>query len=234
VTNALLVILGAAIAFSGTIVRGLAGDELKGRLHRHTRYHVETAIASLPAEIEARRAAELRAELAEMISMPLTAAQWARRLRRSTTLIQATIASLPAEMQAKRAVELHAQLAEILSNPLKTRRWARDLRRTAAPFYHEPESPKPPVNLTPPPAQNHIKPRYALDTRLMALASLAAVLGRMLTYGTGGSAVGTIVAALIAPSAAAFVTVPGVHHTRRVAAVIVLSFLVAAVRHAVS
>jgi hypothetical protein len=74
-------------AFAGAllvaILRSLAADEVRGRIQRRVRQSVEHTIASLSAELQIEWADEWRAELASVISMPLTSAQYARRLRQT-------------------------------------------------------------------------------------------------------------------------------------------------------
>jgi hypothetical protein len=65
------------------IVRAFAVDEVRGRVQRHIKATVEATIASLPQELQEEWADEWRAELAAVISMPLTAARYARGLRRA-------------------------------------------------------------------------------------------------------------------------------------------------------
>jgi len=79
--SALLAILSVGGAIALLVVRSLAVDEIKGRLQRRITASVEATIDALPEELQAEWADEWRAELATVISMPLTATQFARGVR---------------------------------------------------------------------------------------------------------------------------------------------------------
>jgi len=82
-----MTVLLAIVTFVGVlavaVARALAVDEIKGRVQAAARSSVERTISALPAELQAEWADEWRAELAAVITMPLSAAQYARGLRRS-------------------------------------------------------------------------------------------------------------------------------------------------------
>lgn len=71
-----------------------------------------------------------------------------------------------------------------------------------------------------------------LDARVLALASLAAVLGSIVGHAFGGDLVATLVCAAVTPWITTFLTHPGPHRVRRVAAVLAFSALVASCRRA--
>jgi hypothetical protein len=75
--------------------------------------------------------------------------------------------------------------------------------------------------------------RGGFDVRVLALASLAAVLGWTVGHAFGGGLVATVVCASVMPWITAFLTHPGPHRVRRVAAVLVFSGLVAMCRKGV-
>ncbi len=93
--SVLLVILGFVGALVVLVVRSLAVDEIKGRVQRRISASVEATIASLPDELQSEWAEEWRAELAAVTAMPLSAAQFARGLRRSARELVAEPALAP-------------------------------------------------------------------------------------------------------------------------------------------
>lgn len=88
-----LTIAGVALALIVGLVRALALDEIRGRMQRRAEASVEATIASLPPHLQEEWGPELRAELAAMRSMPLTAISFASGLRQ--TIGQLEEASLP-------------------------------------------------------------------------------------------------------------------------------------------
>jgi len=82
---------------------------------------------------------------------------------------------------------------------------------------------------TPPAA---IKP--GLDARMLALASLASVLGGVVASAFGGGPLATLICAAISPWITAFLVHPGPHRVRRVTAVLLFALLVSGCRKAVA
>jgi DNA-binding CsgD family transcriptional regulator len=74
-----LLVLGILVA----IARAFAVDEARGYLQNRVRANVEATIASLPPELQEEWGDEWRAEIAAVISMPLTAIRFARGLRKT-------------------------------------------------------------------------------------------------------------------------------------------------------
>ena len=81
--SVLMIIVAGVVTMSLAILRRLAIDELSGRLEKRISKHLETTIASMTPDLQAEWAEEWRAELAGVLSMPLTAVRCARGLRRS-------------------------------------------------------------------------------------------------------------------------------------------------------
>lgn len=79
--SALVVIVGVMVAALVVIGRALLVDETRGRIRRHATASVEATIASLPRELQDVWGEEWRADLQEVLSMPLTALLYARNLR---------------------------------------------------------------------------------------------------------------------------------------------------------
>jgi hypothetical protein len=79
----LLTVLAFVGAIALVVARGLAVDEIKGRIQRRITTHLDATIAALPDELQAEWAEEWRADLAMNISMPVAAAQFVRGVRRS-------------------------------------------------------------------------------------------------------------------------------------------------------
>ena len=92
---------------------------------------------------------------------------------------------------------------------------------------------KPPVRSRPAARATTASP-HGLDTRVLALASLASVLGLIVGRAFGNGFVAPIVCAAILPWITAFLTHPGPHRVRRVAAVLLFASLVAACRRALA
>jgi hypothetical protein len=83
----LLTILGIGGGLLLMILRALAVDQVRGQVQRRLTAKLEAIIASLPDELQAEWADEWRAELAAVISMPLTAARMVRGLRHSASAL---------------------------------------------------------------------------------------------------------------------------------------------------
>lgn len=77
----LLLIVGAAVGGAVVIARALLVDETRGRLRRRVTASVEATIESLPPDVRDEWAEEWRADLEEVLAMPLTALAFARNLR---------------------------------------------------------------------------------------------------------------------------------------------------------
>lgn len=82
--SVLLIILTFVGAVAALLTRALAIDEVKGRIQRRITAHLDATIAGLPDELQAEWAEEWRADLAMVITMPLTATQFVRDVRRIT------------------------------------------------------------------------------------------------------------------------------------------------------
>lgn len=98
--NIVLVIVGLVAVFALTILKALAVDEVRGRIQRHTSASLEATIVSLPPELAAEWADEWRAELAAVISMPVTAARLARGLRHSASQLIGELPFAPVDALA--------------------------------------------------------------------------------------------------------------------------------------
>jgi hypothetical protein len=81
--NILLIVVGTLVALVAIIARTLAVDEVRGYIQRRITASVNAIIASLPPDLQQEWADEWRAELEDVISTPVTAALFARGLRRS-------------------------------------------------------------------------------------------------------------------------------------------------------
>lgn len=81
--NILVVVVGTLVALVAIIARTLAVDEVRGYIRRRITASVDATIASLPPDLQKEWADEWRAELEDVISTPVTAALFARGLRRS-------------------------------------------------------------------------------------------------------------------------------------------------------
>ena len=80
-STALLIVVGVLASVAVLVARALAVDEVKGRLQRRIRARLEATIVQLPDALQAEWAEEWRAELAAIITMPLSAAQFVRGIR---------------------------------------------------------------------------------------------------------------------------------------------------------
>jgi hypothetical protein len=76
-------LVASLIALFVAVAKGILGKEIQGRIERRILRSVAATIASLPEALQAEYAEEWRAELAASMAMPLTAAAFARGLRRS-------------------------------------------------------------------------------------------------------------------------------------------------------
>jgi hypothetical protein len=94
--SALFVILSFIGLIAVLVARALAVDEIKGRIRLRTEASLEATITALPDQLQAEYAEEWRAELAVVITMPLTAAQFARGVRASARQLVADPALAPA------------------------------------------------------------------------------------------------------------------------------------------
>ncbi len=83
--SVVLVILVFAAGLSLAVLRGIAADEVRGRIERRITASVEATIASLPPELQDEWADEWRGEIAAAMSMPITATLLARGLRHSAS-----------------------------------------------------------------------------------------------------------------------------------------------------
>jgi hypothetical protein len=108
--STLLVVLSFVGALLVMILKALAVDQVRGQVQRRIRASVEAAIDSLPPELQVEWADEWRAELEAVITLPLTAARFARGLHQSAiqlvgepTLVPASTAAKPS--QPSRALE---------------------------------------------------------------------------------------------------------------------------------
>ena len=88
----LLVVLGFIAALGLGVLRALVIDQVRGQIQRRIIASVESTIASLPAELQAEWGDEWRAELAAAMSMPFTAARYARGLHHSATRLRTPLA----------------------------------------------------------------------------------------------------------------------------------------------
>ena len=122
-----LVVLGLLVA----IARAFAVDEARGYVQNRVRADVEATIASLPPELREEWGEEWRAELAAVISMPLTAIHFARGLRQAAARLSHEAA--PAQSQR---VPFEHVLQSLFGRYLQSLRTARDANvalRVAAP-----------------------------------------------------------------------------------------------------
>lgn len=109
------------------LVRSLAVDEVRGRVRRRTERDLESTIEALPGHLRAEWATEWRAELASVISMPLTAWRFVRGVRRSATDL---LAEEPAaSVDLRRAMTL--RVAQSLARTFAALRPARRLAFSA-------------------------------------------------------------------------------------------------------
>jgi hypothetical protein len=88
----LLVILGLPAALAILVFKALAVDQVRGQIERRIRASVDATIASLPSGLAAEWEEEWRADLAETISMPVTAARYAWGLRQSARQLRSDAA----------------------------------------------------------------------------------------------------------------------------------------------
>jgi hypothetical protein len=95
-----LVVIGVPLTLFVALLRGVAVDEARGRVERRITESVESKIAALPPQLQDEWADEWRAELAAVISMPITAAQFARGLEDSIGDLLADAAFAPTTTRA--------------------------------------------------------------------------------------------------------------------------------------
>jgi hypothetical protein len=79
----LLLILGLPATLGVLVLKALAVDQVKGQIQRRITAILDATIASLTPELAAEWGDEWRAELAAVISMPITAARYAWGVRRT-------------------------------------------------------------------------------------------------------------------------------------------------------
>lgn len=100
--SVLLIIVAGVVTMSLAILRRLAVDEVSGRFEKRISKHLEATIASMTPELQGEWAEEWRAELAGVLSMPLTAVRCARGLRRSAReLMGVPVLSIRAGLQQR-------------------------------------------------------------------------------------------------------------------------------------
>lgn len=74
---------GLLLGLVGVVAKGLATDEVRGRVQRHARNIVEEALAAMPAEIAETWGDDMKSELESQISMPLSALRFAYGVRKT-------------------------------------------------------------------------------------------------------------------------------------------------------
>jgi len=104
--NFVLAIVGVVLALVLGLARALALDEIRARIQRRAEASVEVSIASLSPSLQEEWGAELRAELASMSSMPLTASAFARGLRRTVGQLEEAALPAPASSGVAKAGKL--------------------------------------------------------------------------------------------------------------------------------
>ena len=87
-------------------------------------------------------------------------------------------------------------------------------------------------SLRPPAPAAGVKP--GLDPRVLGMASIASVMGGVVASSFGGGPMATMVCAAISPWVTAFLTYPGPHRVRRIAAVALFALLVSNCRKAMA
>lgn len=128
-------VLGGAFI---VIARALLVDEASGRIRRRVKESVEATIVSLPRELQEEWAEEWRADLDELLSMPLTALIYVRNLRAAARELVGewepvpapTDASAPFAGRARRLLHGRAQRAS--GQP-----WANRLARVPMMIWRE-------------------------------------------------------------------------------------------------
>lgn len=129
-------------AIVGSIVvalgRALLIDETKGRVQRRAQRRLERAIRELPPDLQAAWSVTWREQFAAIVTMPLTAAQYVRAIRRlprsldeAELAVERAIASLPAEQREEWADEWRAELAALAADPTRAGQFATGLQRSA-------------------------------------------------------------------------------------------------------
>lgn len=93
-----------SLAFVGGIavmvLKALAVGEAKGRIERCITRHLDATIAALPDDTRVEWAEEWRADLASIITMPLTATQFVREVRRSVAQLTREPLAEPPDVSA--------------------------------------------------------------------------------------------------------------------------------------
>jgi hypothetical protein len=119
---------GVLLAILLLLARALVVDEVRGRMRRRIVHHLEVTIASLSKELRDGWAEEWRADLAEVIDMPLEAMKFVRNVRQSAhQLADEPCAALngPALHDVgDRAATVAALCDRIAADNLPVRRWA--------------------------------------------------------------------------------------------------------------
>jgi len=92
----LLAVVGLVSGLALMVAKSLAIDQVRGQIQRRITADVEATIAGLPEELQEEWAEEWRTELAAIVSMPITAARFARGLHRSAQQLVADPALAPA------------------------------------------------------------------------------------------------------------------------------------------
>jgi len=124
----LIAAAGILLAILLLLARALLVDEVRGRIRRRIAHHLEVTIASLSKELQDRWAEEWRADLAEVIQMPLEALKFARNVRRSAHQLAgepgATLDGSTLPDVGDCATTVAALCEVIATDDLPVRRWA--------------------------------------------------------------------------------------------------------------
>ncbi len=126
--TALIFLAGGLLTILLLVARALFVDEVRGRGRRRVARHLEMTIASLSEELQERWADEWRADLAEVIEMPLEAMKFVRNVRRSARQLAdepgpALDGSALPDI-GDRAAAVAALCEAIAADGLSVRRWA--------------------------------------------------------------------------------------------------------------
>lgn len=95
-----LVVLTFVGVLAVAVARALAIDEVKGRIQRRITARLDETIGALPDALQAEWADEWRAELASIITMPVSAAMFVRGVQRSAGVLVSEPSLVPASTQA--------------------------------------------------------------------------------------------------------------------------------------
>ncbi len=179
-------------------------------MKKRVRRHVETTIASLPAEVQADWADEMRADFEkEIAATPLSAVRWAYDLRRNVPQLateSAQIVTTPsgAPTRPQRRFALKSVIQRVVRALTALRRGPKALT---------PSTPRP----TP-----------GLELRTILLPSVAAIMGGIMSAAFDAPIGATIAWVAITPWITTFLMYPGPHRVRRVSAVLTFAVLVSA------